>query len=70
MDFVSYVHQYYPSGYLVFQAGGQAGKVCADHMNRTVPESEVDKVLDKLGQSMCKMLEYDQLDDIQIIVNK
>jgi len=70
MDFVSYVHQYYPSGYLVYQAGGQAGKVCADHMNRTVPEGEVDRVLDKLGRSMCNMLEYKKLDDIRIMTDE
>lgn len=34
MDFSSYVHQYYKSGYLVYQESGMAGKVCADHMNK------------------------------------
>ncbi|TRY68657.1 hypothetical protein TCAL_02473 [Tigriopus californicus] len=66
MDFASYVHQYYDKGYLVFQEGGQAGKVCADDMNRTVPSSEVGRVLDKLGQSMCNMLEYRDLKSIAL----
>ncbi len=63
---MSYIHQYYPSGYLVFQEGGDAGKVCADHMNRTVPREEVGRVLEKLGQSMCAMLEYKELGNIRI----
>ena len=58
MDFASYVHQYYKSGYLVYQEGGEAGKVCVDHMNKTVPKSEVGRVLNKLGESMCNTLEY------------
>ena len=67
MDFTSYVHQYYKSGYLVYQEGGQAGKVCADHMNKTVPKAEVGKVLNKLGVSMCNMLEYQDLVTIEIV---
>lgn len=68
MDFASYVHQYYDSGYLVYQEGGMAGKVCADDMNKTVPTEEVGRVLAKLGQSMCNMLEYRDLDNIEIQV--
>ena len=41
MDFASYVHQYYKSGYLVYQESGEAGKVCADYMNRTVPQGDL-----------------------------
>lgn len=47
MDFASYVHQYYNKGYLVYQEGGEAGKVCADHMNKTVPQEEVVKDIQK-----------------------
>ena len=70
MDFASYVHQYYDKGYLVYQEEGEAGKVCADHMNRTVPQEEVGRVLDKLGQSMCNMLEYRDLELIRIQEDK
>ena len=69
MDFASYVHQYYPTGYLVYQEAGEAGKVCADHMNKTVPKSEVGRVLNKLGESMCNLLEYRELKDIEIQVS-
>lgn len=70
MDFASYVHQYYKTGYLVYQEGGEAGKVCADDMNKTVPSEEVGRVLAKLGESMCNMLEYRDLEDIKIIRDK
>ena len=69
MDFASYVHQYYKSGYLVYQEGGEAGKVCVDHMNKTVPKSEVGRVLNKLGESMCNTLEYRDLVSIEIMVD-
>ena len=67
MDFASYVHQYYRSGYLVYQESGQAGKVCADYMNKTVPADEIDRVLKKLGVSMCNMLEYRHLKSIKVV---
>ena len=70
MDFASYVHQYYESGYLVYQESGLAGKVCADYMNKTVPRDQVGRVLNKLGQSMCNMLEYRTLDDIDIVQDR
>jgi hypothetical protein len=69
MDFASYVHQYYKSGYLVYQEGGEAGKVCVDHMNKTVPKADVGRVLNKLGESMCNTLEYRDLVSIEIMVD-
>ncbi len=66
MDYTSYIHQYYSKGYLVFQEMGEAGKVCADHMNRTVPKEEMGRVLEKLGESMCDILEYEELTSIDI----
>ena len=69
MDFASYVHQYYKSGYLVYQEAGEAGKVCVDHMNKTVPKTEVGRVLNKLGESMCNTLEYRDLVSIEIMVD-
>ena len=38
-------------------------------MNKTVPRSEVSGVLNKLGESMCNMLEYRDLVDIKIVVD-
>ncbi len=68
MDVASYIHQYYPSGYLVYHESGETGKVCADHFNRTVSPKEMATVLEKLGTSMCAELEFAQLDDIHIQV--
>lgn len=69
MEFAGYVPQYHRSGYLVYQEAGQVGKVCVEHMNRTVPPSELGGVLDKLGRSMCHMLEYRDLGSIEIRVD-
>ena len=39
----------------VYQEKGEAGKVCADYMNKTVPKDEVGRVLEKLGIVSHKM---------------
>ena len=67
MDFASYVHQYYPSGYLIYQSSGVVGKVCADNMNNSVAIKTLDRVLTKLGESTCSLLEYQSLVDIEIV---
>merc|ERR1712226_1327648 len=36
-------------------------------MNKTIPSTEVGRVLDKLGESMCNMLEYSSLTGINIV---
>lgn len=69
MQFAGYVHRYYESGYLVYQENGQVGKVCADHIDQTVEKEDIGKVLGKLGQSMCKLLEYKEIKDVQIQVS-
>ena len=38
-------------------------------MNKTVPKSEVGRVLNKLGESMCNTLEYRDLVSIEIMVD-
>ena len=67
MDFASYVHQYYPKGFLVYQSSGVVGKVCADNMNNSVAIKTLDRVLTKLGESTCSLLEYQNLVDIAIV---
>ena len=69
MEFSSYVHRYYNKGYLVYQQGGNAGKVCAGHLNRSVPDQELQLVLDKMGQSMCDILDFNSLDTIQVLAD-
>ena len=67
MDFASYVHQYYSSGFIVYQQGGASGKVCADDMVNSVPDGNIGGILDKLGKSMCNMLEYRDLEGVEIV---
>ncbi len=69
MSFASYVHRYYNTGYLVYQEGGESGKVCADHLNRSVPEPEMERVLNKMGESMCDILDYQTLMHIDVRVD-
>ena len=32
VDFASYVHQYFKSGFLIYQNSGNVAKVCADNL--------------------------------------
>ena len=66
-QFVSYVHQYFKSGYLVYQDSGEVGKVCADNMNTSIASHKMEYVLQNLGESMCSMLEYESMVDIKIV---
>ncbi|XP_040566515.1 uncharacterized protein [Lepeophtheirus salmonis] len=70
MDFTSYIHQYYNSGYLIYQDKGQAGKVCAEEMNKTIPTNEVDAVLNKLGESMCQKLDYKNFTSAELLMDE
>ena len=65
VDFASYVHQYFKSGFLIYQDSGNVAKVCADHLTNRVN----DTILNHLGSSMCSMLEYNALLDIKIVTD-
>ena len=36
MDFASYVHQYFKSGFLIYQNSGNVAKVCADNLKKPI----------------------------------
>lgn len=63
-DFASYVHQYHSSGFLTYQDSGEVGRVCADNLNL---QANAKAVLNKLGESTCNLLEYQELVNIEII---
>ena len=67
LDFASYVHQYHKSGYLVYQDSGEVGRICADNINSSL--YNVEAVLEKLGESTCNLLEYQEMVDVDIIVD-
>ena len=66
VDFASYVHQYFKSGYLIYQDSGNVAKVCADHLKKIHANNTI---LNRLGESMCSMLEYEEMLKIEIITD-
>ena len=54
----SYIHQYHDEGYLLYQHNGRAGKVCIEGLNKTVPEDQIEIVIERLANSTCRALEY------------
>jgi len=54
----SYIHQYHNEGYLLYQHNGRAGKVCIEGLNKTVPEDQIEIVIERLANSTCRALEY------------
>ena len=74
----SYIHQYHDEGYLLYQHNGRAGKVCIEGLNKTVPEDQIEIVIERLANSTCRALEYrkmswaavgqdEELEDIQYV---
>ena len=53
-----YVHRYHPTGHLVYQKSGRAGKICADDLNKTVTADQMESALNDLGESTCRSLDY------------
>jgi len=54
----SYIHQYHNEGYLLYQHNGRAGKVCIEGLNKTLPEDQIEIVIERLANSTCRALEY------------
>ena len=51
---------------MTYQDSGEVGRVCADSVNL----SQTDQILEKLGESTCQMLEYQELVGIEVVQDK
>ena len=57
----SYPHQYHSQGYLIYQHQGQAGKVCADNLNTSLPQDQAETFIRSLANTTCSHLQYNKM---------
>ena len=57
----SYTHQYHSQGYLIYQHQGQAGKVCADNLNTSLPQDQAETFIRSLANTTCSHLQYNKM---------
>jgi len=53
-----HVAKYNKEGYVVFNEKGTIGKLCTANLNATLPETEMDNVLQTAASSLCTLLTY------------
>ena len=59
MDAANFVHQYFPSGYVVFTEGNNTGKICVDSLNTSsLTISRQQNFLEMFGESACRSMSY------------
>ncbi|KYN18703.1 Atrial natriuretic peptide-converting enzyme [Trachymyrmex cornetzi] len=56
-----HVAKYNKEGYVVFNEKGTIGKLCTANLNATLPETEMDNVLQTAASSLCTLLTYTQV---------
>ena len=70
MDAANFVHQYFPSGYVVFTEGNHTGKICVDALNASsLPKSRQESFLEMFGESACRSMSYRRMDHIQVRID-
>jgi len=50
--------KYNKEGYVVFNEKGTVGKLCTANLNATLPDTEMDNVLQTAASSLCTLLTY------------
>lgn len=50
--------KYNKEGYVVFNEKGTIGKLCTANLNVTLPETEINNVLQTAASSLCTLLTY------------
>ena len=50
--------KYTNEGYVIFNEKGTVGKLCTENLNATLPETELDTVLQTTAGSLCSLLTY------------
>jgi corin len=51
--------RYNGEGYVVFNEKGTVGKICTDNLNNSLPDAEVQSVLQSTAQSLCNLLTFE-----------
>ncbi|KAK0098199.1 hypothetical protein PV326_010521 [Microctonus aethiopoides] len=58
--------KYTREGYVVFNEKGLVGKLCIENLNATLPQTEMDTVLQTAAASLCTLLTYSGMSSVEI----
>ncbi|TGZ57939.1 Atrial natriuretic peptide-converting enzyme [Temnothorax longispinosus] len=61
-----HVAKYNKEGYVVFNEKGTIGKLCTANLNATLPETEMDNVLQTAASSLCTLLTYTGVASVEV----
>ncbi|KAG7188563.1 hypothetical protein KM043_008195 [Ampulex compressa] len=58
--------KYTSEGYVVFNEKGTVGKLCTENLNATLPETEMENVLQTAASSLCSLLTYTGVESVEV----
>ncbi|KYM94557.1 Atrial natriuretic peptide-converting enzyme [Cyphomyrmex costatus] len=61
-----HITKYSKEGYVVFNEKGIIGKLCTANLNATLPETEMDNVLQTAASSLCTLLTYTGVTSVEV----
>lgn len=61
--------KYTREGYVVFNEKGMVGKLCVENLNATLPQTEMDTVLQTAAASLCNLLTYGGMSSVEVRID-
>ncbi|XP_008545469.1 atrial natriuretic peptide-converting enzyme isoform X1 [Microplitis demolitor] len=58
--------KYTHEGYVIFNEKGTVGKLCIENLNATLPQTEMDTVLQTAAASLCTLLTYNGMSSVEM----
>ncbi|XP_011505070.1 PREDICTED: atrial natriuretic peptide-converting enzyme [Ceratosolen solmsi marchali] len=58
--------RYTDEGYVVFNEKGTVGKICTDNLNNTLPDTEMQSVLQSTAQSLCSLMTFEGVKSVEV----
>ncbi|XP_012282643.1 atrial natriuretic peptide-converting enzyme isoform X2 [Orussus abietinus] len=62
--------RYIDEGYVVFNEKGSVGKLCTENLNATLPETEMETVLQTAASSLCSILTFSGVESVEVKVDE
>lgn len=62
---MKYTHE----GYVIFNEKGTVGKLCIENLNATLPQTEMDTVLQTAAASLCTLLTYNGMSSVEMRID-
>ncbi|OXU25522.1 hypothetical protein TSAR_016581 [Trichomalopsis sarcophagae] len=61
---------YTAEGYVVFNEKGTHGKICTENLNNTLPDTEMQSVLQSTANSLCTLLTFEGVQSVEVRVDE